>query len=238
MECLINLLSVKKEYSKMKSVGLFLVVFSVICCFTLNAGAGENLEGWSKSVDSGTAEFTASGETVKVSITALDYDGAWAKWSKNFEGAYGAMASVKMDEDTGQENRFSFQLGFRMHLGIKSNGNPVLAQISFLGSNGERRIYYKIRERTPEGKTVKELAKGYLGDGSAWEFGEKVVIGQAMIGGELYFYSSKAECIVKIQPISAMDPVSANFSGVEIFGEVDGGEGNISGEVGDLMILK
>ena len=224
----------------------FLVLASF--CFILllasgSAFAGENLEGWSEYVESGTVSFTPSGEKLAFS---LEDDPAilqaWGKWDKNFPGVYGVMATFKVDSYTGSD----VAIGLRKYVGLTNtgpfstnNGNPIQARLNLHIWENNFRISYQVRERTPTGTVVQYFAKGVLGAyEDAWKLGDQVTIGLAVVGQDIYFYTPGVGAFTKVQLLDGMSPITSQYSKVEIEGYVWNTDGNISGEVSNVTLLQ
>jgi hypothetical protein len=214
---------------------LFVAIGSVI--------AAENLDGWSEYVESGTVVFTPNGETLGF---YMEDDPAttqaWGKWYKNFPGAYGVMATFKVDSFTGNQ----VGIGLRKYVGLTntgpfstSNGNPIQARIYLNIYENQYRIEYQVRERTPTGTVVQYFAKGVLGDyDSMWNLGDQVTIGMAAVGQDVYFYTPNVGAFTKIELLDGMSPITSEYSNIEIEGWVWNTDGDISGEVSNLILLQ
>ena len=202
------------------------------------ANAGENLEatsGWREYIHLGTAVFSASGQSLSVYIQDDPATNeAWARWYKNIPSAYGVIADVKIDDYTGN----NISLGLRKYAGLTEAGNPVLAEIYINVWNSQNRIMYGVRERDKAGNTLKYFARGVLGDWDGmWNLGDLVTIGVASFGQDIYFYTPGAEAFTKIQLLDGLYPTS-DWDSVEFFGSLWNTDGDFTGEVNNVNILK
>ncbi|MEA2059759.1 MAG: hypothetical protein U9P10_04415 [Thermodesulfobacteriota bacterium] len=226
------------------TVSIFLFVFMAVG----SAIAGENFDqsnGWSEYVESDTASFAPNGETLAFSMEDDPATNqAWAKWYQNFPGAYGAMATFKVDSFSGNDiNDVGF--GLRKYVGLtnigpfsSNNGNPIQARISLNIYENRYRILYQVRERTPTG-VDQYFATGFLGRlGGMWKFGDQVTIGLAVVGQDIYFYTPNIGAFTKVQLLDGMSPITSQYSDVEIEGWVCNTDGKINGEVSNLTMLK
>jgi hypothetical protein len=214
---------------------LFVAIGSVI--------AAENFDDWSEYVDSGTVVFTPNGETLGFHMEGDPATNeAWGKWEKNFPGAYGVMATFKVDSYTGS----SVGVGLRKYVGLTntgpfstSNGNPIQARIFLHIEENRYRIMYQVRERTPTWTVVQYFAKGVLGDYEGmWNLGDQVTIGLAVVGQDIYFYTPSVGAFTKIELLDGMSPITSEYSKIEIEGWVSETDEDISGEVSNLTLLQ
>jgi len=223
------------------TVTIFLFIFMAVG----SAIAGENLEqsnGWKEYVESGTVSFVPNGEKLAFSLEDdPTTKQAWGKWYQNFPGAYGAIATFKVDSFSGND----IGVGLRKVVGLtntgpfsSNSGNPIQARINLGIYENKYRIQYQVRERTPTGNVVQYFAKGVLGDyDGMWKLGDQVTIGLAVLGQDVYFYTPSVGAFTKVQLIDGMSPITSQYSNVEIEGWVWNTDGKISGEISDLTIL-
>lgn len=222
----------------------FIFLFVITAAGTATAAESfDQSNGWSEDVYSGTASFTPSGQTMGFFFEDDPATNqAWAMWYKSFPSAYGALATFKVTSFNGSD----VAAGMRKYVGLTtggpfstSSGNPILAGIYLQVHENEYRISYRVRERTTNYVTVKYLARGVLGDWDGmWQLGEKVTIGIAAVGNDIYFYSPKVEAFTKVQLLDGMSPVTSKWTDIEVCGWVWNTDGDITGEVSDFTPLQ
>lgn len=224
------------------TVSIFLFFFIAVN-FAIAGESFDQSNGWSEYVDSGTVSFAPKGETLAFSMEDDPATNqAWAKWDKNFPGAYGAIATFKVDSFSGND----VAAGLRKYVGLtntgpfsSNNGNPIQARIYLNIWENQYRIMYNVRERTPTGTVVQHLARGVLGDWDGmWKLGDQITIGLAVVGQDIYFYTPNVGAFTKVQLLDGMSPITSQYSNVEIEGWVWNTDGKITGEVSNLTILK
>ncbi len=148
-------------------------------------------EGWSTYAD-GDVSFSPSETTVNINTSYLNaVDGyTWGEYSNNYSDAVGMIATFNVSSITDIANN-EVAIGIKKKIGHASNGNTIQVEMKLVVYDQDNRVEYRVRERTPDGTSVKDYARGRFGNysDSVWALNTDVTIGFAMSGQNISFYT-------------------------------------------------
>lgn len=181
------------------------------------------LDDWTQRVVSGNFTSTTGGSQMELDVSGDEGEAVGIRY-KEFTNAIGIMARFNVSSFSGY-----MVVGLGRYLGTTASGNLIQAQIYLDTWSGYNRIYYRVREQTPDLQTtVRTLASGFLGDhsGGLWEIGENVILAFARLGNDIYFYTPGNGAYVIIRPFENMGAISDSDYPPSIFGHAPAGEEN------------
>jgi hypothetical protein len=215
---------------KVKQFYPIILAVALVLSFTSPASAAEDLSDWEEYVWQGKITLIPNGTNLNVTADGSMGE-AWRARHKHFPDALGVVANVNVSGISGNSN-----VGLRKYLGTTAAGTRILAQIMLEQWDGEKRIYYVVRERDDQGNDIKRIAAGALGawDGT-WSLGQNITIALARIVDEIWFYTPGNGAFVKVVPFDKMGTLDSD---VQIYGWTqDGVTNSVNATVSDVTIL-
>lgn len=193
-------------------------------------------EGWTGYVDDGDITFSPNESTMTISnLGPSANEWSWGHYGKSFSNAIGILATFNVSS-TGSNSDNDVAVGIRKNIGYVSNGNTIQVELNVSEYNQSKRISYRVRERLPGGTTVKDYARGNLGNVNTWEINQEVTIGFAAVGGTIAFYATGTDgyfIFKMIDPIQLDYTTSVDF----ITWASDNGPDQIIATASDVYIL-
>ena len=165
----------------------------------------QTLDDWTEYVVSGNFTSTTSGTQMQLDVSGSEGEANGIRY-KEFSNAIGVMATFNVSSLGGY-----MVAGLGRNLGSTAAGNLIQAQIYLDTWSGYNRIYYRVRERTPDLQTIiRTLAEGNLGahSGGLWTVGQDVTLAFARLGNDIYFYTPGNGAFVIVRPFETMGAVS------------------------------
>ena len=215
---------------KVNHLSSFILAIALVLSFSSPTLAAENLSDWEENIWQGNVSLIPDGTKLNVSVEGSAGE-AWRSRDKYFPNALGVMAQVNVSDVSGYCN-----VGLRKYLGTTAADTRILAEIMLEQYDGEKRIYYRIRERDAQGKTIRLIAGGALGDwDGTWSPRQNITIALALIGDEIWFYTPGNGAFVKVLPFESMGIFESD---VQIYGYArDGVTNSLNAVVSDVAIL-
>ena len=212
---------------------LFFSFCFVSVCHALSLVKVEDFSDWERTqLNRNEHSIVVKGGTINYFASGSKGD-AYGGIYKIYPGATGILATVNVSEIAGND----LYLGIAKVLGKFPSGNTLYADISVRYYNGFV-IRYRLREKDFPIHTLRTITEGFFGiacDGVQWELGKDVVLGLALVGNEVWFYTPGFDLLAKCQitvPITPTD--SPIYMGVW---SAEGGENQISCTVKDVKII-
>ncbi len=207
-----------------------ILVVVLVLLFTSQVLAAEDLSDWGEYIWQGNISLIPSGTSLNVTADGSAGE-AWKARYKVFPDAVGVLAKVNVSGVSGVSN-----VGLRKYLGTTAADTLILAEIMVEQYDGQKRIYYRVRERDDQGNTIKQIAGGALGDwDGTWSTGQNITIALARILDEIWFYTPGNGAFVKVAPFETMGPLDSD---VQIYGYASDGDTNsVNATVSDVTIL-
>lgn len=160
-----------------------------------NVFAAENLSennGWNGNVYQGDQQRSFSfnlpdDNTIEINANG-NYGQAYAQWEKGLDDPIGMIADITINDTAGNGDKM---IGIRGNIGTWGD-TTFLAEIRVSEwQNKQRCISYRVRERDKDFNNVRIWANGYIGNfKNEWEYGDKISLGFAKVGSEIWFYAS------------------------------------------------
>lgn len=214
----------------MKGLCFFGIVFSVLMV-CLPVRAFENLDEWTNDYyDGNGASFTHNGTSVTASSAGSTSDYGFGLTGKYFDHSLGCTGKVKINSGDGV-----FFAGLRQDLGTNSEGNYLLAEVMLFKFQDEYSARYRVRIRDKDTfETIEIIAYGWLGNYTGgWDFGREVLIGFALIGDKLCFYTPQTETFVLVKTIDDLNP----FTGTTNIMIYAAENSNVNATISDVTML-
>ena len=164
----------------------------------------QTLDDWTEIVFSGNFTSTTSGTQMQLDVSGSEGVANGTRY-KVFSDAIGVMATFNVSSLGGY-----MVAGLGRSLGSTAAGNEIQAQIYLDTWSGYNRVYYRVRERTPDLTYIRTLAEGHLGihSGGLWTVGQDVILAFARLGNDIYFYTPGNGAYVIVRPFETMGAVS------------------------------
>jgi len=215
---------------KAKQFYSIILAVALVLSFSSQVLAAEDLSDWEEYIWQGNISLIPDGTNLNVSADGSTVE-AWGKRYKNFPDAVGVLANVNVSGVSGYIN-----VGLRKYLGTTAADTRILAELMLEQWEGNKRIYYRVRERDDQGNTIKQIAAGALGDwDGTWSPGQNITIALARIGDEIWFYTPGNGAFVKVMPFESMGTMESE---VEIYGAArEGATNSVNAVVSDVTIL-
>ncbi len=192
----------------MRKVMAMILTTVIFCIFPLSARAADDLSDWEIVKKTGTPEMNVSGTTVTFSANGSSgTEHGFIR--KTIPGTIGVLGEITVSTIKGDDA----SCGFSKILGKLPSGNYVQALVDLTELAGDKTVRYRIRVLDGNNDVVRVMAYGYLGNTkNGWSIGKSVLVGLALLGDDIYFYTPGNGAFTKIQPLQAMGSIDAPTS--------------------------